>query len=529
MQTDPPKADAPKLKRRWLQFSLRLLMILSACTSTASAGEIHRLLEDGQIETAKTLIAANAAVMNSVDDEFRTPLHIAAARGQLGMVRFLLEKGAAVNARAHDKFTPLHVTRDPEIVKLLIEYKADIEAKDSSARTALENAAWDCRLQGKGVELPQRKIVRILLDAGADYDIHSAIHLGDFDRARHLLNENPERAKEKRLMQFAAMDGHASIVKLLLDHKADPEDADFWGIPVLYFAVEHPDVVRLLLDAGANPKVILDYHGSGGGPTKEMKWTLLHEAADKGQIETAKLLIEAGVPIDGRTCFGRTPMQTAAVDGQPEMVTFLLKKGANVRGDDGRIAMTLATTGIRPGNDSRQKRDKPRYRAVIETLRDHGVPVDLFAAIALGQAERVKEMLSRKPELANSKSDSGITALERAVELDEPSIVVALFDAGASAAEKNEGGYTMLHNAAYWGCDGVARLLIDRKANVNAIAKDGSAPLHTAAREGNVAIAKLLLAAGADINAKDSQGRTPLSLAQQSEMIQLLVARGATK
>jgi hypothetical protein len=33
MQTEPPKADAPKRKRRWFQFSLRSLLIVVTLTA----------------------------------------------------------------------------------------------------------------------------------------------------------------------------------------------------------------------------------------------------------------------------------------------------------------------------------------------------------------------------------------------------------------------------------------------------------------------------------------------------------------
>jgi ankyrin repeat protein len=329
--TELRAASPPNRNRRWFQFSLRSLMILQAFISVARAGEIHRLLEDGQILKAKDLIAANPGLINSRGDMDQTPLHIAVARSERRMVRFLLATGASVNIKAYNEFTPLHVARDPEIVRLLIANKADIEAKDASGRAALENAASVCPFVRKGAELPERKIVRILLDAGAYFDIRSAIHLGDIDRVRTLLKEGPAQAKDKELMRFAAMDGRAAIVELLLDYKADPEDADYGGLPVLYFAVEHPDVVRLLLAAGANPTVILDYRGDGAGPIKRMKRTLLHEAASKGQIETARLLIAAGVPIDSRTAQGFTPLHLAIMNGQPDMVEFLLKQGAAIK------------------------------------------------------------------------------------------------------------------------------------------------------------------------------------------------------
>src|SRR4029077_4756425 len=97
---------------------------------------------------------------------------------------------------------------------------------------------------------------------------------------------------DKQAMRIAASYGRMQIVKLLLQHGGDPEDADFGGLPVSYFAIEHADVLKLLFDAGADPKVVVTYRGNGAGPEGS---TLLHEAAEKGAIESAKLLLVGGV------------------------------------------------------------------------------------------------------------------------------------------------------------------------------------------------------------------------------------------
>ena len=122
-----------------------------------------------------------------------------------------------------------------------------------------------------------RAITKILRDAGADYDILSACYLDDLERVR-VLAADKGRALNPELMRMAATYGRAKIVKLLLGRGADPEEADYGGLTVSYFAIEHPDVLKLLFDAGADPKVRVEYHGNGLGPQGS---TLLHEAAKR--------------------------------------------------------------------------------------------------------------------------------------------------------------------------------------------------------------------------------------------------------
>src|SRR6266478_9579 len=131
-----------------------------------------------------------------------------------------------------------------------------------------------------GREIGVGPITKILSDARAEYDLHSACYLADIDRVRALVADPiKKRAPDKEAMRIAATYGQEKIVKLLLDHGADPEDADFGELTVSYFAIEHASVLKLLFDAGANPKVPVTYRGNGAGPEGS---TLLHEAAEKG-------------------------------------------------------------------------------------------------------------------------------------------------------------------------------------------------------------------------------------------------------
>jgi ankyrin repeat protein len=330
--------------------------------------------------------------------------------------------------------------------------------------------------------------------------------------------------------------GRAAIVKLLLEHKADPEDAGYGGLPVLYFALAHSDVVHVLLDAGANPRVRVHYRGNGRGPRNT---TLLHEAAAGGHVDTVKRLLAAGVPIDGTGAGKATPLVVAARGGQPKMVQLLLAHKASIRGEIGRNALAGAAAGVRPDHNARQREQNARYKAVIGILQAQGIPLDLFPAIALNKVERVRELLKKKRELASSKDRAdrlGTWPLTRAVDLDRPEIVGLLLDAGAPINGGDDHGYTALHSAAFWGRDRIAKVLIERKADVNATDNTGFTPLHESARLNTPAVAKLLLAAGAKVNAKDNEGRTPLSWAKAdgsprdgTGVAELLRKHGGTK
>jgi len=483
----------------------------------------HEYLWAACPKQALRLIQADRTWITRRDEYQHTPLHLAARFGFTDVARWLLSNGADVNATAHNRFTPLHYTSYPEIVKLLIEHKADVNATCVSG-TALEKAASSYAHCGRYPEAETqrekwRTITQALLKAGADYDIRSACYLGDEARIRVLLKDK-KQARDTEAMRWAATYGQAKIVKLLLDHGADPEDADYGGLTVSYFAIEHAEVLKLLFDAGANPKVVVEYHGNGRGPQGS---TLLHEAAGKGLIASAKLLLTRGIDVDVKAKWGGTPLDGACSEGRVKMVEWLLERKAK----PSATAMSIAASQVRPQHEE----DNRRYQAVVRTLERAGVETDIFAAIACDDVGRVRSILPHDPKCGSKKNAAGRPALHRAVTLDRKQILKLLLDKGCDpdvrSTDKNGyEGETALLGAAFWGRLECAEMLIKHGANVNAKAERGIVPLHEAARMGHLKLAELLLKHGADANAADDKGKTPLdwgwSYGEALEMSQLL-------
>eukprot|EP00835_Amoeboradix_gromovi_P003454 NODE_229_length_13800_cov_0.838114.p3 type:complete len:478 gc:universal NODE_229_length_13800_cov_0.838114:1205-2638(+) len=78
---------------------------------------------DGDLELAKMLIEnKNISVNYNELGKEQTPLHLACAEGHLELVKYLLKKGADVNARDFESWTPLHcaaANHQIEIIKIL--------------------------------------------------------------------------------------------------------------------------------------------------------------------------------------------------------------------------------------------------------------------------------------------------------------------------------------------------------------------------------------------------------------------------
>jgi ankyrin repeat protein len=108
---------------------------------------LHQAASQGAIKMMELLLA-NRADVNAASNSGYMPLHGAVSYGNMDTkklkVEILLKSGANVNAKtSSDGETPLHkaISRgDIEIVKLLLNYGADVNAKSKYGVTALHFA-----------------------------------------------------------------------------------------------------------------------------------------------------------------------------------------------------------------------------------------------------------------------------------------------------------------------------------------------------------------------------------------------------
>ena len=133
-------------------------------------------------------------------------------------------------------------------------------------------------------------MVGYLLARGAKYTISVAAAVGDQERVEQLLQKDAGLARRldsvrESPLSYAAQGGYLHIVRLLLEHGADPNIPE-GGAPdglALYLACagNHLEVARLLLEHGANPNAGLDscmhcvnitrvYHGEQAKPLEEL-------------------------------------------------------------------------------------------------------------------------------------------------------------------------------------------------------------------------------------------------------------------
>ncbi|MCO6046767.1 ankyrin repeat domain-containing protein [Aeoliella sp. ICT_H6.2] len=517
------------------------------------------------------------------DSRQRTPLHVAARFNHKDVVVWLLENGADVEAQAYNRFTPLHVTKNPEIVELILGKKPNLQLESVSG-TVLQSAIDDLRhcieIAERSPTMRQqtadlRKIVDMYVDhLGDDIDLISAVRLGQLHTVKNLVGRNPSAAHGQEHgpnpLREAANWGHLDICKFLIEeHQVDVDDFEGGtGYPIIKTALKYPDIVKYLIEQGANLETRITWRGGRTGV-----WiigddaTALHFAARDGVPETITILLDAGVDVfatahdpldeevnqsalDVAAYFGKTDNAMAilhhsqfndargklrqevldrslAIASYPswlafeaqdrsELIDALITHGANARTTgDKRSPIQIAVSGIHPEDNAKNE----SIKKMVSVLRKHGAELDVFSAVAIGDSDALAKLLEKDPKVSISYSIEGYPAMHMAIQMNYPKAVKMLLDAGCDVEIKSKSeshGWdeeTPLLCAAFWGHDEIAKMLVRAGANVNAKTESGVTPLHEAVRLGHVAVAKLLLENGANQEAKDQKGKIPLEWA----------------
>ena len=400
---------------------------------------------------------------------------------------------------------------DPEIVRLLVNTGAEVNAAAGfGGSTALHEAV----AQGNS------EIVQILVEAGADIE------------AEGFMDQTP--------LSLAAEEGVTEIMQILLGQGADngtqegeDKQAPAIGSEALFNVIEKGDVetVRLLVEAGADVNAA---EGFGGN-------TPLHEAVENGNAEIVQILVDAGADIEAEGFMGRTPLGLAAEEGATEILQILLGQGADngtPEGEDKQspaIGSEALFTAIKKG-DVETVRLLVEAGADVNAAEGFGGNTPLHEAVEEGNAEIVQILVDAGADI-EAEGFMGQTPLGLAAEEGATEIMQILLGQGAdNGTPEGEDkqtpviGSEALFTAIEKGDVETVRLLVEAGTDVNAAEGfGGNTPLHEAVEEGNTEIVQILVDAGADIEAEGFMGRTPLSLAAEegaTEIMRILLGLG---
>ena len=266
------------------------------------ATALHKAAQSGNAEVIAQLLDHNAFVDQQSTVLGNTPLIDAVLHKQAAAVRLLLVRGARTSIRNHWGQSALELAREDRSEEIV----GALEARD--AVDAEEIAALPLIAAIKAGDIGQ---VRCLVSAGADTDRRLPI-VGSVD-------------DDYTPLGLAVRERQVDVVRLLLEAGANPRltiglmqgsllhEAGFLG-----FA----DVLRLLLDwRGESDSDRIDL--AAAGPYNGL--TALHDAVWHGHLEAARVLVQAGAPLNVRTHAGLTPRALARLYGYLDLELMLAR------------------------------------------------------------------------------------------------------------------------------------------------------------------------------------------------------------
>ncbi|RYP70200.1 hypothetical protein DL771_005587 [Monosporascus sp. 5C6A] len=260
---------------------------------TSSVSLLYVLAETNLAELIKAVLHYRPEEFYELGGRYQYPLYAALANSHRNAVKALLQlehSPSKDDITARLKYgrdfaackgqTPLSWAAEKghkEIVQLLLDKGAEIDAKDSNSRTPLSWAA----------EKGHKEIVQLLLDKGAEIDSKDKIY-----------SQTP--------LSWAARNRHKEIVQLLLDRGAEIDSKDNNSRTPLSWAAGngHKEIVQLLLDSGAE-----------ANSKDEDGRTPLSWAATNGYESVIKQLLEKEENFKVKDDSDRTPLSWAVENG----------------------------------------------------------------------------------------------------------------------------------------------------------------------------------------------------------------------
>ncbi|KAG5446180.1 Transient receptor putative cation channel sub A member 1, partial [Clonorchis sinensis] len=358
---------------------------------------------------------STSSLINLVDDEGFSPIHIAVNTGNMELIKACLDRGANVLAQDLAGQTPLHYacTRgDLDCAKALLEHNPKYKARmistvNRDGRGPIHLAAMYDHpnlidyLLSQGAELNARdnKSMTPLLLAGSKGSVEASKHLVNIGAELTCCDENGRNLVS--LLLFSGAGAARDIIPDLMKTGQLPvlfNQPDRWGCTFMHISARLG--LRVAMRIGAQ------FGGHILAKDSEHS-TPLHSAARFGRIQICQYMLEMN---EGKRALfladdkGRLPLHLAAQYGNNRVVEFFLANGCLYR-------------------------------------RCHEGNTPLHYAAMKGNADTCALLLAMNPSILNEVNYTGSTALHFAAMHANADVINYLLTAGADVIPDHNGLY----------------------------------------------------------------------------------------
>ncbi len=385
---------------------------------------VYAILENAPFETIKYLVSLEGNEVNKATHDGRNYLMWAAYKGNVELMKYLLEKGSVtdiIDDHGHNliTFAAAGGQQNPEVYDLILENGVkvtDTNRDGANALLVLTPSITDMSIidyfQKKGLDIQSKdndgngmfnyaaikgniELMKKLIDMGVDYK-------GENKEGGNamIFASYGSRGSSNPLEVFEYLDGLGIQANVTTTHGETP-------LHNLAYSNKDPKVFEFIVEKGVD----INQANEEGN-------TLLLNAINGENEEIAQIYIPKVADINHQNEDGYSALTYAVIRHQDALIPVLLEAGANadVVDSEGNNLVFYAF-------DSFDEKEKASFESTMKMLKKEGVSMDPV-------------------------QDNGNSLLQVATEKGEVFLIEQALNMGADINAKNREGLTVLHLAA---------------------------------------------------------------------------------